>query len=93
VLTWLVPDGPERTRVTVQWLVDRDAVEGHDYALSRLIPFWQLTSEQDWSLCERNQRGVSNPAFSPGPYSREREYNVLAFVEWYLERVAGTRGR
>jgi Rieske 2Fe-2S family protein len=88
VLTWLVPDGPERTRITVQWLVDRDAVEGRDFTLARLLPFWQLTSEQDWSLCERNQRGVSNPAFRPGPYSREREYNVLAFVEWYLERVA-----
>lgn len=87
VLTWLVPDGPQRTRITVQWLVDRDAVEGHDYTLSRLLPFWQLTSEQDWSLCEQNQRGVSNPAFVPGPYSSEREYNVLAFVQWYLERM------
>ena len=54
---------------------------------SRLLPFWQLTSEQDWSLCEQNQRGVSNPAFVPGPYSSEREYNVLAFVQWYLERM------
>jgi Rieske 2Fe-2S family protein len=87
VLTRLLPAGPELTRVRVQWLVDRDAVEGRDYELGRLLPFWQLTSEQDWSLCERNQAGIRNPAFTPGPYSRAREYNVLAFVDWYLSRI------
>jgi Rieske 2Fe-2S family protein len=48
---------------------------------------WQVTSEQDWDLCERNHAGVRNPAFMPGPYSRHREYNVLAFVDWYLDRM------
>jgi phenylpropionate dioxygenase-like ring-hydroxylating dioxygenase large terminal subunit len=62
---------------------------GRDYELERLLPFWRLTSEQDWNLCERNHAGVRNPAFIPGPYSRSREYNVIAFVEWYLGRVAG----
>jgi Rieske 2Fe-2S family protein len=89
VLTRLTPAGPDLTRIRVQWLVDRDAIEGSDYELERLLPFWQLTSEQDWSLCERNHAGVRNPAFIPGPYSPTREYNVIAFVEWYLGRVAG----
>jgi Ring hydroxylating alpha subunit (catalytic domain) len=89
VLTRLAPAGPELTRIRVQWLVDREAVEGRDYELERLLPFWRLTSEQDWNLCERNHAGVRNPAFIPGPYSRSREYNVIAFVEWYLGRVAG----
>lgn len=40
---------------------------GVDYDLARLFPFWQLTSEQDWDLCERSQAGVENPAFTPGP--------------------------
>jgi Rieske 2Fe-2S family protein len=87
VLTRLTPAGPQCTRVTVQWLVDRDAVEGRDYDLERLLPFWQRTSEQDWDLCERNQAGVRSPAYVPGPYSPVREYNVTAFDDWYRGRM------
>jgi glycine betaine catabolism A len=53
------------------------------------VPFWQLTGEQDWDLCERNHAGVRSPAYTPGPYSPSREYNVSAFVDWYLARLAG----
>jgi Rieske 2Fe-2S family protein len=84
VLTRLLPAGPERTAIRVMWLVDEAAQPERHYTLDRLLPFWQLTSEQDWALCERNHAGVRNPAFVPGPYSPRREYNVLAFVEWYL---------
>jgi Rieske 2Fe-2S family protein len=31
--------------------------------------------------------GVRNPVFTPGPYSAQREYNVQAFVDWYLARL------
>jgi phenylpropionate dioxygenase-like ring-hydroxylating dioxygenase large terminal subunit len=86
-LTRLVPAGPQCTHVSVEWLVDEDAIEGRDYTLERLLPFWRLTSEQDWDLCERNQRGVRSPAYLPGPYSRTREYNLAAFVDWYLDRI------
>ena len=87
VLTRLLPAGPECTRVTVQWLVGRDAIEGRDFQIDRLIPFWKLTSEQDWDLCERNHAGVRSPAYTPGPYSLAREYNVAAFVDWYCDRM------
>jgi hypothetical protein len=30
---------------------------------------------------------VRNAAFTPGPHSSAREYNVIAFVEWYLARM------
>jgi glycine betaine catabolism A len=89
VLTRLLPAGPELTQIRVLWLVDEAAVAGRDYDLTRLLPFWQVTSEQDWDLCERNHAGVRNPAFRPGPYSPRREYNVLAFLDWYLGRVGG----
>jgi Rieske 2Fe-2S family protein len=90
VLTRLLPAGPGTTLVRVQWLVDRDAVAGRDYELEQLLPFWQLTSEQDWDLCQRNHAGVRNPAYLPGPYSLTREYNVAAFIDWYLARLAVT---
>ncbi len=88
VSTRLAPAGPGKTLVQVQWLVHEDAVEGRDYDLDRLLPFWQLTSEQDWALCERNQAGINSSAFTPGPYSTKREYNVIRYTEWYLHEIA-----
>ena len=37
-------------------------------------------SEQDWRLCEEQQRGVSSSAYTPGPYYPYKEYNVDGFV-------------
>jgi Rieske 2Fe-2S family protein len=88
VSTRLAPAGPGATRIQVQWLVHADAVEGVDYRLESLLPFWELTSEQDWALCERNQAGVRSSAFVPGPYSTAREYNVIRYTEWYLHEIA-----
>jgi Rieske 2Fe-2S family protein len=87
VLTRLAPAGPELTKITVQWLVDEHAVEGRDYDPDTVSAFWRLVSEQDWELCERNHSGVRSPAFTPGPYSTKREYNVIEFMRWYRSRL------
>jgi Rieske 2Fe-2S family protein len=87
VSTRLLPMGPQMTAVRVWWLVAQNAVEGRDYDLAKLMPFWQLTSEQDWEICERQQRGVNSLAYAPGPYSTHKEYNVDAFVRWYLKQL------
>lgn len=88
VSTRLAPAGPQKTRVEVSWLVNADAVEGKDYELATLLPFWELTSEQDWDLCANNQAGVNSSAFTPGPYSTKREYNVIRYTDWYLHQIA-----
>jgi Rieske 2Fe-2S family protein len=85
VSTRLLPAGPQLTSIRVWWLVDVNAIDGKDYDLAKLLPFWQLTSEQDWEICERQQRGVNSSAYSPGPYSRYKEYNVDGFVRWYMK--------
>jgi len=90
VTTRLLPVGPRCTQARVLWLVDKDAVEGRDYTLDALLPFWQLTSEQDWTICENQQRGVESSAYRPGPYSRYKEYNVDRFVQWYLKQLKRT---
>lgn len=88
VSTLLLPAGAHKTLARVTWLVHEDAVEGRDYRLEALMPFWQLTSEQDWAICERQQRGVESSAYEPGPYSTFKEYNVDAFVRWYVAMLA-----
>ena len=63
------------------------AVEGRDYQLEKVMPFWKLTSDQDWEICDRQQRGVNSSAYTPGPYSTCKEYNVDSFVRWYLKML------
>ena len=87
VSTRLLPGGHQRTLVRIYWLVHQDAVEGVDYDCERLLPFWQLTGEQDWKLCERAQRGVNSSGYEPGPLSTLREYNVEALLQWYLQQM------
>ena len=88
VSTRLLPAGPGRTRIQVTWLGAAQAEEGRDYQLDELMPFWQLTSEQDWAICESVQRGVSSSRYTPGPFSTYKEYNVDALVNWYLEQMS-----
>jgi Rieske 2Fe-2S family protein len=88
VSTRLLPGGAQLTLARVTWLVHEGAVEGRDYKLDDLLPFWQLTSEQDWEICKRQQRGVNSSAYTPGPYSPTKEYNVDSFVRWYLKMIS-----
>lgn len=88
VSTRLLPDGPARTRARVTWLVAAGAVAGRDYEMDKLLPFWQLTSEQDWELCAKSQRGVMSSRYTPGPLSQSKEYNVDAFIRWYLKELS-----
>jgi Rieske 2Fe-2S family protein len=87
VTTRLLPAGRDKTHVQVTWLVHQDAVEGEDYQLDDIMPFWQLTSEQDWELCERADRGIKSSGYRPGPLSTYKEYNVDAFLRWYLQQL------
>ena len=87
VVTRMLPAGPRRTRMRSYWLVHRDAREGEDYRLDRLLPFWHLTNEQDWEICKWQQRGVESTGFEPGPLSQRKEYNVDAYIRWYLKQM------
>jgi glycine betaine catabolism A len=85
----LLPAGPRMTRVRGYWLVRGDAVEGKDYDLEKMLPFWHLTNEQDWDICKWQQKGVDSIGYEPGPLSTRKEYNVDAFIRWYLQEMRG----
>ncbi|MEO5765053.1 MAG: aromatic ring-hydroxylating dioxygenase subunit alpha, partial [Casimicrobiaceae bacterium] len=85
----LLPAGPRKTLVRAYWLVHEDAREGDDYSLDALLPFWSLTNEQDWDICKWQQKGVDSIGYEPGPLSEHKEYNVDAFIRWYLQQMRG----
>jgi len=87
VSTRLTPVGPEHTKAQVCWIVHKDAKEGKDYQLEKILPFWKCTSEQDWNLCEMNQLGVNSSRYQPGPFSDLKEVGVERFVGWYLRNL------
>jgi glycine betaine catabolism A len=77
------PTGTLTTDVTVKWLVHKDAVEGVDYTVKRLIELWDRTNRQDQELAENNQRGVNGRGYVPGPYSPQGEPYILRWMDWY----------
>lgn len=87
VATRLLPAGPRATKVRSYWLVERNAREDQDYTMEKLLPFWHLTNEQDWEICKWQQKGVDSIGYVPGPLSRQKEYNVDAFIRWYLQQM------
>ncbi|MFP5346361.1 MAG: aromatic ring-hydroxylating oxygenase subunit alpha [Actinomycetes bacterium] len=88
----VLPLSADRTLVRTTWLVHEDAVERRDYDPETLTYVWRQTNVQDSTFCARAQMGVSSPAYEPGPYSPS-EYQVDAFVSWYVDRLREHLGR
>lgn len=88
----LTPNDLDHTAIRMIWLVDEKAEEGVDYNLDTLLPFWLLTAEQDWGICVNQQRGVSSHAYTPGPLSTYKEYNLDRFLRWYLKQMENAIG-
>jgi phenylpropionate dioxygenase-like ring-hydroxylating dioxygenase large terminal subunit len=82
----ITPIDATRSMVDLTWLVDGNALEGIDYDLDRLTEFWRITGEQDWHLCENNQKGIRSLKYVPGPMA-PAEADVVNFHAWYLDRM------
>jgi len=85
----VLPMGSGETLVTTKWLVPKDAVEGVDYDIDDLTKVWLATNDQDRQLVEETYKGLSSPAYIPGPFSDVAENGVCQFVDWYCETMKG----
>lgn len=85
--TQLFPISAKRSKARMTWLVHQDAVEGRDYDPQRVAAFWRIVTEQDWELCENNQKGINCSRYQPGPYSFIAEPGVEQFADWYLRQI------
>jgi Rieske 2Fe-2S family protein len=73
-----------RVRWETRWYVHRDAVEGVDYQLDKVVEVWRATNKEDIGLCENAYRGVLSRRFSPGPLDNKRESAIPAALRAYL---------
>lgn len=70
----------------ITWLVRGDAEEGKDYDKNKLIWLWDVTTQADKTIIERNQQGVNSRYYVPGPLSTMEDYTGN-FLSWYLETL------
>lgn len=65
----IVPLAADRSYVECDWYFSPEStsLEGFDPAYA--VDFWDLTNREDWTACERVQRGAGNRGFAPGPLS------------------------
>jgi Rieske 2Fe-2S family protein len=82
-----MPIGPQKTRARIIWIVRAGAVAGVDYQPDRVAEFWKITTEQDWKLCEDNQKGINSSRYEPGPLSETMEAGVDYFDRWYIKEL------
>ena len=87
----VTPVDPATTDVEFCWLVDQQAIEGEDFTMEHLTAFWEITGEQDGTLCENNFKGIQSNAYKPGPYAPVED-QVVNFVDWCVEQLTGHAG-
>jgi Rieske 2Fe-2S family protein len=83
----LEPTGPERTRLTAQWLFPRATLEAPDFDLDRVTGFATMVMLQDAAACEMNQRGLRAPPFAAGRLMPQ-EFDVHRFQQWVRQHLA-----
>jgi len=83
VLYRFTPLGPDSADCDITWLVRGDAEEGVDYDKDKLIWLWDVTTDADKTIIERNAQGVNSRYYAPGPLSEMEDY-TWSFLSWYL---------
>jgi len=86
VLFRFLPLAPDRTSVSLTWLVHEDAVEGVDYEVDQVTWMWAATFPQDEILINETQRGVRSDRYRAGPYALT-ESVTLDWLERYLAEI------
>jgi Rieske 2Fe-2S family protein len=87
VIYRFLPKDVLETEMEVLWIVDGGAAADRGYDPEALSWLWDITSQADKKIIERNQQGVLSRAYRPGPFSRMEPATRL-FVERYVSEVA-----
>ena len=67
-----------------EYLFRPETIDAPDFDCSDMVEFLDLVSRQDWTVCERAQRGVSSPGFVQGVYPPQ-DALLKRFAERYLQ--------
>ena len=82
----LEPVGCDRTQIECQLLFHPAEVAGPDFDASDAFDFWHMVNLQDWSICERVQRGMASRTFVHGWYA-PMEDPSLDIRRWWTAKM------
>ncbi len=88
VIHTLTPLGPDSTRVTCDWLFDKQEVERQDFDPTDAVELFDLVNQQDWEVCELTQMGMTSRAYRDGGVYVPVESHIRAFADFILEKLA-----
>jgi len=87
----LEPLGPERTRLTAEWLFTPETLAAPGFDLANVTDFATTVMVEDGAACEMNQRGLKSSAYTAGRLMPQ-EYDVHRFQNWVRARADKTTG-
>jgi len=70
------PEGPGRTSIDCRILFHPESIGMKDFDPSDAADFWHMVNKQDWSICEKVQKGMSSSAFEYGFYGKMEDENL-----------------
>jgi glycine betaine catabolism A len=85
----LLPHGAARTRVICDFLFHPSEALGDDFDPHDAVDFWDVVNRQDWSICERVQRGMTSRHFERGLFAPVEDPS-LDIRRWWAARMGPT---
>lgn len=82
----LWPRGPESVYIESEWFCAPELATQDGFSIDDAESFWDVTNQQDWSLCETALKGLKSSYHRPGRYHRD-EHCAHRFDRWYVERM------
>ncbi|KRB85333.1 hypothetical protein ASE00_00550 [Sphingomonas sp. Root710] len=79
------PISAQTTELVYSWFVRKDAVEGEDYDLAKLVAVGHITQTEDAALCEMTQSGIRSRHYLPGPIAAKVEPGIRDFAQNYAK--------
>jgi glycine betaine catabolism A len=87
IVTTMYPKGPALTHVVTEYMFAPSTITADSFDPSEIVDFSELVAAQDFSVCERVQRGVSSSAFTTGVLTPKDDL-VIGFVGHYRATMA-----
>jgi Rieske 2Fe-2S family protein len=88
----VMPLGPERTQLTVNWMLQPETLAGGSVDIPELIALGNQVVMEDARVCELNQQGQHSLRHHGGVLVPQ-EYDVLAFDNWVKDRLGVARNQ
>ncbi|GAA2997971.1 aromatic ring-hydroxylating oxygenase subunit alpha [Actinokineospora diospyrosa] len=85
MMQWVWPESPGTCTVRHFWLFHPSETAKPDFSHEAVFALWDKANYEDWELCERTHRGLSNPMWSPGQLSLDEE--VVSQIDEWVARL------